>query len=181
MLFMVTRLWYRTKDLCWFWNQISLWNVSSASRSLFVDICRHGHFTLSGYPLIETKVFLVLKSTCLGLDMFFMLTHHWYRTKNNDFETKFLFEMHQVLQGHFLWLVFDTDQRIFDFKINFLSDFVSGASRLLIICRFRHVLYVDSPLIQNKNIYFETKFLFGMHQVLQGHFFVARGRHGHFE
>ena len=56
-----------------------------------------------------------------------------------DFERKCLFGMYQVLQvhllwllwlsaslnvatgrqGHFVWLVFDTDQRFFDFKINF--------------------------------------------------------------
>ena len=44
IFFMVTRLWYRTKNIYWFWNQISLWNVSSASRSLIVARGRHGHF-----------------------------------------------------------------------------------------------------------------------------------------
>ena len=52
--------------------------------------------------------------------------------------------------GHFVWLAFDTDQRFFDFKINFLFEFVSSSSRLLIVSMVRHVLYGDSPLIQNK-------------------------------
>ena len=84
-----------------------------------------------------------------------------------------------MLQGHLLWLevdlvtlsgyFFNTDQRFFDFKINFLFEYVSSASRLLIICRVILVLYGDWPLIQNKGYYFEIKFLFGMYQVLQGH------------
>ena len=52
--------------------------------------------------------------------------------------------------GHFVWLAFDTDQRFFDFKINFLFEFVSSASSLIFISRVRHVLYGHSPLIQNK-------------------------------
>ena len=52
--------------------------------------------------------------------------------------------------GHFEWLSFDTDQRFFGFKINFLFDFVSSASRWLIISRVRHVLCGKSPLTQNK-------------------------------
>ena len=52
--------------------------------------------------------------------------------------------------GHFVWLAFDTDQRLFDFKINFLFEFVLSSSRLLIVSMVRHVLYADSPLIQNK-------------------------------
>ena len=52
--------------------------------------------------------------------------------------------------GHFVWLAFDTDQRFFDFKINFLFEFVSSSSRLLIIYRVRHVLSGNSPLIQKK-------------------------------
>ena len=51
---------------------------------------------------------------------------------------------------HFVWLVLDTDQKFFDFKINFFFEFVSGSSRLLIISRVIHVLNGDSPLIQNK-------------------------------
>ena len=68
--------------------------------------------------------------------------------------------MYQVLQGHLLWLEvgmvtlsgysFNTDQRFFDFKINFLFEFVSSALRFLIISRVRHVIHGDSPLIQNK-------------------------------
>ena len=61
--------------------------------------------TLSCYPLIQTKDFLILKSIfslnlcqvlqgCLlfvGLDMFFMVTRLSYKTKDIDFKTKFLF------------------------------------------------------------------------------------------
>ena len=39
--------------------------------------------------------------------------------------------------GHFEWLAFDTDQRFFDFKINFLFDFLWSASRFLIISRVK--------------------------------------------
>ena len=52
--------------------------------------------------------------------------------------------------GHFLWLAFESDQRFFDFKINFLFEFVSSASSLIFTSRVRHVLYGHSPLIQNK-------------------------------
>ena len=58
--------------------------------------------------------------------------------------------MYQVLQGHLLWIEvgmvtlsgysFNTDQRFFDFKINFLFEFVSSALRFLIISRVRHVI-----------------------------------------
>ena len=51
---------------------------------------------------------------------------------------------------HFMWLAFDAHQRFFDFKINILLEFVSGSSRLLNTFMVRHVLYSDSPLIQNK-------------------------------
>ena len=34
--------------------------------------------------------------------------------------------------------------------LNILFEFVSIASRLLIVSRVRHILYGDSPLIQNK-------------------------------
>ena len=73
--------------------------------------------------------------------------------------------MYQVLQGHLLWLevsmvtlsgyYFNTDQRFFDFKINFFFEFVSSASRLLIISRVTHVIYGDSPLILKPNFSFE--------------------------
>ena len=76
-----------------------------------------------------------------------MVTRLWYRSKDINFETKFLFGMHQMLQGHsflvrgrhghFEWLAFDTDYRFFDFKINFFFDFLSSASRLLIISRVK--------------------------------------------
>ena len=39
--------------------------------------------------------------------------------------------------GHFEWLAFDTDQRLFDLNINFLFNLVSKASRLLIISRLK--------------------------------------------
>ena len=61
--------------------------------------------------------------------------------------------MYQVLQDHLLWLevdmvtfsgyFFNADQRFFDFKIYFFKKFVSSASRLPIISRVIHVLYVD--------------------------------------
>ena len=70
--------------------------------------------------------------------MFLMVTRLWYRTKDIDFEIKFLFGIYQVLQVHLLWLEegvvtlsgysVNTDQRFFDFKINFLFEFVSSAS-----------------------------------------------------
>ena len=73
--------------------------------------------------------------------------------------------MYQVLQVHLLWLEVgmitlsgysvNTDQRLFDFKINFLFEFVSSASKLLIISRVRHVIYADSPLILKPNFSFE--------------------------
>ena len=43
MFFMVTHLW-RGKRIYWFWNQISLWNVWSAPRSLVMASGTHGHF-----------------------------------------------------------------------------------------------------------------------------------------
>ena len=52
--------------------------------------------------------------------------------------------------GCFEWLAFDTNQRFFYFKINFLFEFVPSASELRIISRVRHILYGDSPLIQSK-------------------------------
>ena len=65
--------------------------------------------------------------------------------------------MYQVFQGYLLLLEvgmvtfsgysFNIDQRSFDFKINFLFEFVSSASRLLIISRVRHVIYGELPLI----------------------------------
>ena len=45
---------------------------------------------------------------------------------------------------------FDSEKRLFDFKINFLFEFLSNASTLLVISRTRHVLDVDMPLIQSK-------------------------------
>ena len=73
--------------------------------------------------------------------------------------------MYQVLQVHLLWLEVgmitlsgysvNTNQRFFDFKINFLVEFVSSASKLLIISRVRHVIYADSPLILKPNFSFE--------------------------
>ena len=96
----------------WFWTQTFLWKVSSASRSLIVARCRHGHFE---------------------------------------------------------WLAFDTHQRLFNFKINFIIKFVSSASRLLFIFIVRQVLHGDSLLIQNKKYCFWNQFFFGKYQVLQCH------------
>ena len=45
--------------------------------------------------------------------------------------------------GHFVWLAFDTNERVFDLKINFVFEFVSTSSRLLIISRVRNVLFGD--------------------------------------
>ena len=56
----------------------------------------------------------------------------------------------QVLQGQLLWLAFGADQRISNFKISLLFEFVSSSSMLLIISRVRHVLYGDLSLIMNK-------------------------------
>ena len=47
----------------------------------------------------------------------------------------------------FEWLAFDKEQRFFDFRVDFLFDFVSRSSRLLFISRARHLLYGDLPLI----------------------------------
>ena len=47
------------------------------------------------------------------------MTRLWCRTKDIDFETKFLFGMYQVLLGHFEGLGFDTDQRFFILKSTF--------------------------------------------------------------
>ena len=73
--------------------------------------------------------------------------------------------MYQVFQGHLLLLEvgmvtfsgysFNTDQLSFNFKINFLFEFVSSASRLLIISRVRHVIYGKSPLILKQRFSFE--------------------------
>ena len=78
---------------------------------------------------------------------------------------KFLFGMYQVLRRHFLWLEvgmvtlsgysFNIDPSLFDFNINFLFEFVSSASRLLIISRVRDVIYGDSPLVLKPNFSFE--------------------------
>ena len=88
----------------------------------------------------------------LGLDMFFMET--------NDFETKFLSGMCQVIQGHlivargrqchFEWLAFYTEQRFLNFKISFHFEFTSSVSLLLIICRVSQDCYDDSIFMQNK-------------------------------
>ena len=59
--------------------------------------------------------------------------------------------------GYFVWQAFDTDQRFLILKTIFSLNL-----RLLIVSMVRHVLCGDSPLIQNKNIDFKTKFLFGI-------------------
>ena len=115
--------------------------------------------------------------------MFFMVSRLWFRIKDIDFEINCFFGMHQVLQnqGHFLWLALDADQRFFYFKINFLFDFSSSASSLLIISKARHILDGDSSLIQSKEYWFWNQtFLWNVSSASTS-LFVARGRHGHFE
>ena len=61
-----------------------------------------------------------------------------------------IFNVPASKHGHFVWLGFNTEQRCFYIKINFLFEFVSSFSKSLIISSVRHVLYGDSPWIQNK-------------------------------
>ena len=83
--------------------------------------------------------------------------------------------------GHFVWLVFDTDQKFFDFKISFFVEFVSSSSRLLIVSRVVHVLNGDSPFIQNQKILIlKSNFSFECINASRS-LIVARDRHGHFE
>ena len=73
--------------------------------------------------------------------------------------------MYQVLQGHLLWLEvgmvtlsgcsFNTDERFLILKSIFSLNFLSSASRLLIISRVRHVICSDSPLILKPSFSFE--------------------------
>ena len=83
--------------------------------------------------------------------------------------------------GHFVWLVFDTDQNFFDFKISFFFEFVSSSSRLLIISRVIRVLNGDSPLIQNKGYWFWNQISLWNVSSASRSLIVAWGRHGHFE
>ena len=154
---------------------MSLWNVSSASRSLIVGRGRHGHF--EWWPLIQTIGFLILKSIfsliscqvlqgCLlfvGLDMFSMVTRFWYRTKDIDFETKFFSGMCQVLQGHFLWLgvrmvmlvaTLWYRSRDCDFELNFVYECVPNPWSILIISVVNHVPFGNSTLIQANCLWF---------------------------
>ena len=71
--------------------------------------------------------------------------------------------------GHFVWLVFDTDQKFFDFKISFFVESVSSSSRLLIVSRVAHVLNGDSPFIQNKRYWFWNQIFLSNVSMLQGH------------
>ena len=83
--------------------------------------------------------------------------------------------------GHFVWLAFGTTQRFFNLKINFLFEFVSSSSRLLIISSVRNVLYGDSPLIRNKGYWFWNQiFLWNVSSASRS-LIVARDSHGHFE
>ena len=84
--------------------------------------------------------------------------------------------------GHFAWLAFDTDQRLFDFKIVFFFfEFAPSSSKLLIIFRVTHVLYGDSPLIQNKSYWFWNQISLWNVSSASRSLVVARGTHGHFE
>ena len=74
--------------------------------------------------------------------MFSIVTRLWYRTKDTDFETKFLSGMCQVLQGHFLWLEVRMiilvaslwyRSRDWDFEINFFYECVPSAKSLLFV------------------------------------------------
>ena len=82
--------------------------------------------------------------------------------------------------GHFVWLAFGTTQRFFNLKINFLFEFVSSSSRLLIISSVRNVLYGDSPLIRNKGYWFWNQiFLWNVSSASRS-LIVARDTDGHF-
>ena len=71
--------------------------------------------------------------------------------------------------GHFEWLAFDKDQKLFDFKINFLSEFVSSASRILFLLVLDKFFMATCLWYRTKDIDFELKFLLETYQVLQGH------------
>ena len=68
---------------------------------------------------------------------------------------------------HFVWPTFDREQRFFDLKINFLFEFVSkvlqGCLSFLGLDTFFMVIH---HWYWTKVIDFETKFLFGVYQVL---------------
>ena len=68
--------------------------------------------------------------------MFTTVSHLWYRTKDIDFETKFLSGMSKVLQGHFLWLEVSmvilvaslwSRSRDCDFEISFVYECMPSA------------------------------------------------------
>ena len=83
--------------------------------------------------------------------------------------------------GHFVWLAFDTNQRLFDLKINFLFEFVSSSSWLFIISRVRNIIYGVSPLIQNEGYWFWNQiFLWNVSNASRS-LIVARDTHGYFE
>ena len=77
-------------------------------------------FSLNLHPLLEGCLLF------LGLDMFFMLTRHWYKAKNVDF---------LILKSNFSFLF-------------------SPASSLLVISSAINVLYGDLLLILNKGYSF---------------------------
>ena len=73
-------------------------------------------------------------------------------------------------KGYFVWLAFDTDQRLFDFKIVFLSLNLSQALQSCSLFLGLHMFFMVTRLwYKTKVIDFKIKFLFGMYQVLQGH------------
>ena len=89
--------------------------------------------------------------------------------------------MARARHAHFVWLAFDTNRRFFDLKINFLFEFVSSSSWLLIISRVRNIIYGVSPLIQNEGYWLWNQiFLWNVSSASRS-LIVARDSHGHFE
>ena len=130
-----------------------------------------GMVTLSGNLWYRPLIFLILKSifslilgqVLQGLDTFSMMTCLLYRTKDVNFETKFLSGMCQVFPGHFLWLEvhmvmllasFWYRSRDCDFEINFLYECVPSAWSILIISVVSHVPFCNLTLKQVNWIWF---------------------------
>ena len=143
---------------------MSVWNVSTASRSLIVARGRHGHFEWK--PLIESA-FVSSASRSLIISR---VRHVFYgdspliKNKRYWFWNQIsLSGMCKVLQGHFLWL----EVRIFilvaslwyrsrdcDFEINFVYECMPSAWSILIISVFSHVHFGNLTLIQAKCLWF---------------------------
>ena len=179
-------------DGVWFWNQISLWNVSSSSGSLFcVGSLWYRpeafDFKISFLFEFESSSSRLLNISWVRLVFFgdlLLIQNKGYYFCNqislwNVLSALRLLIVAIVRQVHFEWLAFDIAQRFSDFKINFLFDFVSSVSWLLIISRVIHVLYDDSPLVQNKEYWFSNQISF-WNVSSASRLIVARGSHGHF-